>query len=393
MRSTTPDAYQPELSRLSSAWRYGLAALLGVLLWVSAAGSQDRFAEWWLWADLAIGAVALVLMRYRRRWPLATAAVVTLLGMVSMTSLGPCVVVTVSLATRRRWSEILSIGLFGVLCGEASRLIHPPAQGEPWWIVSITNVVATVAMLAIGMYIGSRRELLWTLRDRAERAEAEQGLRVAQARSTERARIAREMHDVLAHRISLVAMHSGALTYRTNLTPEQVARSAEVIHSNSQQALVDLRHVLGLLRDDAGAPDRPQPTYADLESLVQEATDSGMRIDLQTRVSTDGQMSEQTGRTLYRIVQEGLTNARKHAPNATVSISIAGDDDRGVDLCMNNPLPPTGHPDERPGRPAYPTSGLGLVGLAERAELAGGWLRTESSSSEFTLRGWLPWTA
>ena len=87
-------------------------------------------------------------------------------------------------------------------------------SNDPYWLDLALNAVFTVAVLGWGMYIGSRRELFWTLRHRAERAESEQELRVAQARSTERARIAREMHDVLAHRISQISMHAGALTYR-----------------------------------------------------------------------------------------------------------------------------------------------------------------------------------
>ncbi len=102
------------------------------------------------------------------------------------------------------------------------------------------------------MYIGSRRELLATLRERANTSEAVQAARVAQARAAERAQIAREMHDVLAHRISLVTMHAGALTYRTDLDADQMRATAEVIQENSHQAMVELREVLGLLRDGPG---------------------------------------------------------------------------------------------------------------------------------------------
>ena len=104
-------------------------------------------------------------------------------------------------------------------------------------------------LLATGMYIGARRELVASLHDRAERAEREQALRVEQAQANERARIAREMHDVLAHRMSLVAMHAGALAYRTDLSPEQTRHAAEVIQANAHRALADLREVLGLLRE------------------------------------------------------------------------------------------------------------------------------------------------
>ena len=132
-------------------------------------------------------------------------------------------------------------------------------------------------MLAWGMYIGSRRELLWTLRHRAERAEAEQELRAAQSRSNERERIAREMHDVLAHRISQISMHAGALAFREDLTADEMRDSAGVIQAKAHEALTDLRGVLGVLRDGpASSPHAPLPTYADLPALVEEARGSGM---------------------------------------------------------------------------------------------------------------------
>ena len=135
-------------------------------------------------------------------------------------------------------------------------------------------------MVSFGLYIGSRRELLWTLRHRAERAEAEQELRVAQARTNERARIAREMHDVLAHRISQVSMHAGALAFREDLTPDEVRTSAAVIREKAHEALTDLRGVLGVLRGADGEPAlAPQPTYADLGDLVEEAREGGLHVD------------------------------------------------------------------------------------------------------------------
>ena len=135
------------------------------------------------------------------------------------------------------------------------------------------------------MYIGSRRELLATLRERADTAEAEQAARVAQARTAERAQIAREMHDVLAHRISLVTMHAGALTYREDLTADEMRATAAVIQENSHQAMVELREVLGLLRDGPGdsAPELPQPSAVDLPALLDEARASGMRIESEAR--------------------------------------------------------------------------------------------------------------
>ena len=143
-------------------------------------------------------------------------------------------------------------------------------------------------MMAWGMYIGSRRELMWSLRHRAERAEAEQELRAAQSRSNERERIAREMHDVLAHRISQISMHAGALAFREDLTADEMRDSAGVIQAKAHEALTDLRGVLGVLRDESGElTNAPLPTYADLPALVDEARGSGMAVTLDDRLPAD----------------------------------------------------------------------------------------------------------
>ena len=116
------------------------------------------------------------------------------------------------------------------------------------------------------MFVRARRQLVLSLRERADRAEAEQQMRVEQARPHERARIAREMHDVLAHRISLLSMHAGALEFRPDAPPEEIARAAGIIRASAHQALEDLREVIGVLREEPadGDPERPQPTLANL---------------------------------------------------------------------------------------------------------------------------------
>ena len=126
----------------------------------------------------------------------------------------------------------------------------------------MVNLVVNTAMMGWGLYLGSRRELVWTLRQRAARAESEQELRVSQARGTERERIAREMHDVLAHRITQVSMHSGALAFREDLAADELRAGA---HARSRgrptRRSHDLRGVLGVLRDGSGEPSsQPQPT-------------------------------------------------------------------------------------------------------------------------------------
>jgi signal transduction histidine kinase len=217
------------------------------------------------------------------------------------------------------------------------------------------------------------------------------------------------MHDVLAHRISLVAMHSGALAYRTDLRPEQVSETAEIVRDSANRALTELRAVLGVLREvpgaggvDGGAPEPPQPTLDDLGPLVAEAASGGSIV----RFDSSGDLSsvpEQVSRNAYRIVQECLTNARKHAPGAPVRLAVstapgAGLDDEEVRVSVRNPaaLPSarrgTGGTDGiRPGRTEG--AGLGLLGLTERAVLAGGELTYgPDRAGDFVVTARLPWS-
>ena len=177
-------------------------------------------------------------------------------------------------------------------------------------------MLVTGGVVAWGMFVRARRQLVLSLRDRAERAEAEQQLRVEQARQQERTRIAREMHDVLAHRISLLSLHAGALEFRPDAAPDEVARAAGVIRASAHEALEDLREVIGVLRDgsEAGEPERPQPTLADLPALVDESRAGRACACARGPARRRRGRPAGTGRSAYRIVQEGLTNARKHAP-------------------------------------------------------------------------------
>lgn len=378
-----PCEYQPPLRWWSHVWRTFLMLLISAVVWVTVVEYQTDAL---FVLDLAVGVPALVLVFFRRRWPVTVTVLVTLASAFSSIAAGPATLAAVSVATRRRWRELVPLSVLALACAEVFTVVHPGNPDDPEWLILLLNVIAVSGTVAWGLYIGSRRELIWTLRHRAERAEAEQELRVGQARGQEQARIAREMHDVLAHRISQISLHAGALAYRNDLTPEETRASAEVIRDKAHEALVDLRGVLGVLRDSTTGERKtaPQPTYADLADLVGEARESGMRVDLEDLVE-DPDLPEATGRTVYRIVQEGITNARKHAPGALLTVRVSGGPDEGIDVLLRNPV---GF-----GPTRTPGSGLGLVGLAERAELRGGRLEHGRDGSTFVLHGWIPWAA
>ena len=387
MDHPTPEETQPPLTWRSQAWRLAVCALISALVWSQAIEGELTSHRVLFWVEVLFGIAAYVLVVMRRRAPVTIAMVVALLSTFSGIAAGPATLAAVSVATHRvPWSVAL-VGVTNVVAATTYTFYAPIELREPYWIAVVVNVVVNAAMMGWGLYLGSRRELLWTLRQRAARAEAEQDLRVSQARGTERERIAREMHDVLAHRITQVSMHSGALAFRDDLAADELRAGLTQIQGKANEALHELRGVLGVLRDGSGEPvDQPQPRFADIEELVAEAQRSGMNVTYDDRVDQGGQpVPDGAGRTLYRIVQEGLTNASKHAPGSHVTVEAAGSPERGLDVVVSNPL--GFHVSGAPG------AGLGLIGLTERAELRGGHLEHGRHGTLFVLRGSIPWTS
>ena len=387
MDGPTPEQYQPRLTPWEHTWRLAVCAVLSGLAWSMAVVHQWTERPWLFWLDIAIGIACYVLIFSPRRYPLTVALVTGSLAVASGIAAGPATLAAVSLATRQRIRPVLLVAVVGIVAGQGyNDWQAAPESRDPIWLTFAFNVAITAGMLGWGMFIGSRRELLWTLRARAERAEAEQEMRVAQARGTERARIAREMHDVLAHRISQISVLAGALGFRRDLTPEEMRDGAQQIQERSHEALEDLRAVLGVLRDDRTGEvlDRPQPTYADLAVLVEEAREAGLSVDFEDRVAAHT-VPDVLGRTVYRIVQEGMTNAHKHAPGSRLSVCVAGAPGSGLEVVLRNPM---GF-----ARSQAPGSGLGLIGLSERADLHGGRLDYRREGTTWVLRGWIPWAA
>ncbi|QIX26020.1 histidine kinase [Nocardioides sp. JQ2195] len=382
----TASPSQPPLTRWGSFWRYAGCLAIAGLVWPTYLDARDNNTGAVFVIDVVMGLASFAVLFLRRRQPVTIGVVTGLMAGFSPLAAGPATLAAVSVATSRRWRPVIVVGLAQWLGAEMLLYYQPVDDGLPGWISSAINLVVISACMGWGMFIGSRRELLWTLRERAERAEAEQELRAGKARGDERSRIAREMHDLLAHRISQVSMHAGALAFRDDLTAEQMRSSAGVIQEQANLALTDLRAVLGVLRDPETGEllDKPQPTYTDILDLVEEARAGGMQVEYDAILADGEPVPDQIGRTLFRIVQEGLTNARKHAPGTTVFVHVSGSLQDGVTLLMRNPL-------GFGPKPETPRSGLGLIGLAERAELVGGRLEHGRDGSMFVLHTWIPW--
>jgi len=365
----------------------GGAAVVGAVS-LGLAATSAAGAPWWRWVlDALVGVGALALLTRRDRFPAAVAAVIVLASTWCSSVLGATVVAVVALASTRRWRPVAAVGALFVASTVVDDVPHGAFARAGEQAVLVAAVYA--ALVGLGAYLGSRRDLVAALRGRAEATEREQRARVEQAQVAERARIAREMHDVLAHRISLVAMGSGVLAFRPDLPePERVA-AATAVRDNANLALAELRQVLGVLRQgDAPVPDAPQPTLADVDRLVAEARALGDDVRLDVAAGTRDAVAAlpaPTGRDAYRIVQEGLTNARKHAPGAAVRVEVGGSPGGLLTVEVRNG-PATRPPSGVVG------SGTGLVGAAERARLAGGRLdHGPDAAGGYRLRAVLPW--
>lgn len=406
-RLEVPRPAPPRLRRLDLLWRYGLAVLgqLAALVATLVGGVNEHWGMAHLvtaaTVSCVVGAIAVWIMRWRRRWPLGIALASPLLAVAVASNTFTSIWALASLSTRRRLREVLPAAVVFVVCADLeefnplmSSAVSTSASHHVGTLV--TAVVEAALLVAVGFYIGARRDLLASLREQVQQAERAQELLVLHAEAQERNRIAREMHDVVAHRISLVAMHAGALSFRSDLPPEQVREIAATIQENATASLTELRSVLGQLRTpgDQGTPalpDKPQPTLADVQALVLDARAAGMVVDFRNDVQYPELLPAQTGRHAYRIVQEAVTNARKHARGARVRIWLGGAPGQGLELRVVNPL--------RAGTALVPGSGAGLVGVHERAQMVGGraWagaLRTgpgPGPDDSFEVRVWLPW--
>jgi len=372
--SAHPEKVAPRTARDWSvdAGAFVIAAALGALiLSVTVDDTANRMTSGQVATDAAFGALCCISLWWRRRWPFGVALVCVLLGAFSTFGTVAGLFALSSLAVHRHVRPALLVAALFV----PSAVVCSIWLGRTnTWSVLLPTTALAAAATAWGMFVRARRQLL-----RAERA-----------RLAERTRIAREMHDVLAHRISLVALRAGALEVALDLPPAQVRESAALLRLTAHQALEELRDVIGVLREEPGQerPSTvPQPTLADIPRLVEETRRSGAKVDFEMQVDGAAAAPGPLGRDAYRIVQEALTNISKHARGTQAQVRVAGAPNRGLHVSVRNPTALGAH-----NRPALPGSGTGLLGLQERVTLANGVLvHGPDASGDFVVEADLPW--
>ena len=295
------------------------------------------------------------------------AGCIVLLGSSSYFGAASGVVAFISLVSRRSTSRSVAAVACSVVSFAIETTFNPYAGWEAiGWGEAIVLVVVMVAGLLVGQKRANLREKRWRVEQQARMNREEMRAKVEHARREERESIARDMHDSLSHRLSLVAIHAGALSYPREGVPAEFTDAARTIRAEAQNAVEDLRTVLSALREDLS-----QDPRTTLEELVASAQEAGTQV---TVTYADGAspdvftgLSTMAQHAVHRALQEGLTNARKHAAGQPVSITVrevAGE----VGVEMRNPLP-VAKAEERAGSGV---GGYGLVGLRERVELSGG---------------------
>ena len=326
--------------------------------------------------DQLVGVLGCCALWLRRRWPVGIAGALIAVSSVSELVGGAALVALFTVAVHRPPRVTGVLFVFGLATTAVFTWVRPEA--DPTYVAVGFGFAVQCAVVGWGLVVRHRRELVVSLRERAVRAEAEAALRAERAQLQAREAIAREMHDVLGHRLSLLSVHAGALEYRPDAPAADVARAAAVIRESAHQALQDLREVIGVLR--APVQELPQPTFADLPAMVAESARAGMPVVLRDTVA--GEVPDTLGRTAYRVVQECLTNARKHAEGSTVDIAVEGSPGDGLTVTVTNTK----------GRENAVGGGQGLVGLTERVSLAGGSLtHGPTPDGGWRVSAWLPW--
>jgi signal transduction histidine kinase len=278
------------------------------------------------------------------------------------------------------WGPVQVLVLLGVFCVAGVR----QQRQVLWWMWALTlipwwlwigrdlvndngpvgaTIAFTIATIAVDS-VGSRRHIKWALAAQTEQTELE---RARLAVLQERAKIARELHDVVAHHMSLIAVRAETAPYRLSGLSEPVRAEFGSLSDAAREAMADMRRLLGVLRHDEPAGRAPQPQISDLPGLVDAARRAGVSIMLSVPSALD-QVPSSVGVCAYRIVQESLSNASQHAPGAAVTVSVRCDGGAVLLRVSNGPGGLTSPAANGHG------PGHGLVGMRERVALLGGWL-------------------
>ena len=333
---------------------------------------------------LGLTAVGLLPLALRRSPVGAGLAIIGLSGLSTLAFPAACLCI-VRIAALRRPRLLVATALVFTAAVAADLALNPATGVEDYGWILLTGLVMLTVLVLIGLNRGARKALIVSLQQEADSARREQDARADQARLAERTRIAREMHDTLAHRLSLISMHAGALEYRTDLDPKTISSTAGILRESAAKAAAELRTVLSVLREEA-ADAAPQPNIQSIPALVQSARAAGtsIRLSIEPSLHSTGVSSptEATSRHLYRVAQEGITNAQKHAPGCPVTVSLTGAPGDGITVTVSNPVS-----ESKPPAP----DGLGLIGLAERARLSGGSFRSGSKNGIYTTAVEVPW--
>ncbi|OKI01296.1 hypothetical protein A6A06_21120 [Streptomyces sp. CB02923] len=318
-------------------------------------------------AVAAVISAVTVLMLPRKRWPVVSfgPAAWILLSVWMPLSVGSYVVARNARPQLRLIWYVVGASAVVILPMTTGVAIGMPGLARDDLLSSLGSVVVFVWLPAVlGLWSRARSEVIEGLQERAAQLEREQAARAEQARIQERARIARDMHDVVAHRVSLMVLHAGAL--EVNAKDADTAAAAELIRTTGREALGQLRDVIGVLKS-AGDGDEPalgpQPTLVDLDRLLDQTRAAGITVRRHD-AGTPKRLPTLLEHAAYRVVQEALTNVHKHAGTAHTEVAVHYHD-ADLEITVSNTAP--AGPAE-----ALPGSGMGLVGLRERVELLDG---------------------